>query len=51
MARALDGNFNSALLFGREAGALAAHNAAMRVYELLQKLHVFVIDVADVVLG
>ena len=49
--RALYCCFNSALLFGRERGALAAHDATVRVDELPQKVYVFVVHVAYVVLS
>lgn len=38
------------LLLGREARFLASHDAAVRIYELFQKVDIFVVDVADVVL-
>ena len=50
-AGALHGGFDRALLFGGEARALAAHDAAVRVHELLQEISVFVVDVPDVILG
>jgi len=49
-AGTFDGLLNRALLLGSEARALAAHDAAVRVHELLEKLNVFVIDVADIIL-
>ena len=50
-ASALDGCFDLALLFGREIRLGAAHDAAVRVDELLEQVDVFVIDVLDIVLG
>ena len=49
-ASAFYGCFDSALLFGRKACALAAHDLAVRIYELLQEISVFVVNVADIVL-
>jgi len=40
-----------ALLLGGKARALPAHNAAVRIDELAQKVDVFVIDVPDVILS
>jgi hypothetical protein len=42
--------FDCALLFGSEACALAAHDAAVRVYKLSQEVDVFVVNVANIVL-
>ena len=49
-ARAFDGGFDGALLLRREIRSLSAHHASVRIDELLQKIHVFVVDVADVIL-
>jgi len=49
-AGAFDCGFYCALLFGGEACALAAHDAAVRIYELLQEVCVLIVYVAYVVL-
>jgi hypothetical protein len=49
-ASALYGGFDLALLFGGEVRAIATHDAAVRVDELLQEIHVFVVDVLNVIL-
>ena len=49
-ASALHCGFDGALLLGREARALLAHHTAVRIHELLQEVHVFVVDVPDIIL-
>ena len=49
-ASTLDGGFDCALLLGRETALAAAHDAAVRIDELLQEVNVFVVDVSDVIL-
>ena len=50
MASTLNRRLYRALLLGREARALATHDATVRVDELFQEIDVFVVDVADVIL-
>ncbi len=49
-AGAFDGGFDGTLLLGSEPALLAAHDATVRVDELLQEIDIFVVDVADVIL-
>lgn len=49
-ARAFDRGFDGALLLGGESALAAAHDAAVRIDELLQKVDVFVVDVLNVIL-
>ncbi len=48
--RALDRSLDFALLLRCEITLATAHDAAVRIDELLQKVDVFVIDVSDVIL-
>ncbi len=49
--RSLDGGFDGALLLGGEAALSAAHDAAMRINELLQEVDIFVIDMLNIILS
>ena len=51
MTCSFDGGFHCPLLLSSETCTLSAHDTAVRVHELLEKVHVLVIDVADVVLS
>lgn len=49
-ASALDRGFDGSLLLGGESALFAAHDATVRIDELLQEVDVFVIDVLNVIL-
>ena len=51
MASSLNSVLNGSLLLCSKTALLAANDAAVGIYKSLQKLHVLVVDVADVVLG
>ena len=49
--RAFDGSFNGSLLLRCEAAFAARHDAPVRIDELFQEVHVFVVNVLDIVLS
>ena len=49
-SRSLDGRFYCTLLLGGKSAFAARHDAAVGIDELLQEIHVFVINVLDIVL-
>jgi len=49
-ARTFDRGFDGTLLLGGQAAFLAAHDATVRIDELLQEVDIFVIDVLNVIL-
>ena len=49
-AGAFDGGGQQALILGSDAGAFVGNDASVRIEKLFQKLHIFVVDVFDVIL-